>query len=48
MFTMGADFNYRNAIINLKNFDKLINYVNMRVSKHNLNTFVCKSFYLLL
>jgi len=32
MMTMGSDFQYQNARINFKNYDKLIKYVNLRQS----------------
>ena len=31
MMTMGSDFQYQNARVNFKNYDKLIRYVNERV-----------------
>ena len=36
MMTMGSDFQFSNALQNFKNMDKLIKYVNERVSLLNL------------
>ena len=35
MMTMGSDFQFSNALQNFKNMDKLIKYVNERVSLPN-------------
>ena len=36
MVPMGGDYQYSNAHKNFKNMDKLVKYVNQRVSTHNV------------